>query len=176
MILKRKIKVFKKFNINELALIYCVIDFFICHLEQNNLISVTDKGIVYTSDIPIERIHKVNRKLIEDLNYLLKVINAYIKDPNSPLADIAMNKIENAKKSIIDKKEWNNVAYIFLGIGLFYEYLKSPKRKLVTIHPDRYKKMLDEILNDEKVKFGYLSKTTLNSLIIGEELFKAFHL
>ena len=162
--------------LNEIALIYMVVDYFIEHLAQNDILKVTDNGkIVYIANKPVEKLHKINRKLVNDVEFLLSVISKYINNPNSPIVNLVFKKIDSVRNAIRDKKEWDKVAFVFLGIGLFHEYLKSPKRKIIkNIHPNRYKKMLDEIIKDKDLSIKYTDKMTLNSLIIAKELAKGF--
>ena len=146
---------------NELVLLYGIIDFYGRHLENSGIIRV-DNGRVETI-VEKNKLSKIDRKIYDDF---FKGLYALSWLPDE-VYNLTKEKWSKVLQGLKDFKEIKDGYYpLIVGLNLMDEYARL-KKKSLNIHPKRVEKIMNLIKNEAKTdkgEFKYLEPLSIASV------------
>ena len=151
----------KGFSMNELVLLYGIVDFYARHLSSSEIISVENGNVKILVDR--KKLSKADRKIFDDF---FKGLYALSWLPDE-VYEMTKKKWMKVLEGIKDFKAIKDGYYaVVVGLVLMEAYAKL-KKKSLDIHPKRVEKIMELIKNKAKTdngEFKYLEPLTIASM------------
>ena len=155
-------------GVNELVLLYGVVDFYGRHLVSSGIIDVENGDIKVL--VSKDKLSKADRKIFDDF---FKILH-YLGTLEDEVYAISKEKWMKTIKSISNyKKIKNGYAAVIVGLALLDAYARM-RNKRVQIHPKRIEKILSLMKKEAKIEgekeFRLLDELILNSFSWAEKI------
>ena len=155
-------------GVNQLVLLYGVVDFYGRHLRSSGIIDVENGEVKVL--VKRDRLSKADRKIFDDF---FKVLY-HLSTLEDSVYETIKQKWMKVIKSVIDfKGVQNGYAAVIVGLALFDTYARM-RNKRVQIHPKRIEKILNLMKKEAKIEgekeFRLLDELILNSFSWAEKI------
>lgn len=146
---------------NELVLLYGIVDFYARHLASSEVITVENGNVKILVDR--DKLSKADRKIFDDFFKALHKLSWLPDETYNLIKQKWMKVLEGVK----DFKAIKDGYYaVVVGLVLMEAYAKL-KKKSLDIHPKRVEKIMELIKNEAKTdngEFKYLEPLTIASI------------
>ena len=152
---------------NEYLILYAVADMTAHHFLTNDIAELDKDKNIFFKKSP-RKIGKSNFKMYQ---VLLEITNIL----NKKLSREGFNGVKKKYNSLLqgfkNNKQFNEgYAPILIAVSLLSEYARVTEKKMFKIHPKSVEKIMVDIKKEAELK--YLDDFVLNSLVLGEKIYK----